>query len=89
MVLGKANITLKLIMQRTNTTILFPDASDPNIPSIRRGSVVITGSIHNVYLARQQLIGSLPLVMMFDIGDDCDFDETLVQELQSELDIHG
>ncbi len=51
-------MTLKLIMQRTNTTILFPDASDPNIPSIRKGSVTITGAIHNVYLARQQLIVS-------------------------------
>ncbi len=35
MVLGRGNLTLKLIMQRTNTTILFPDAADPNIPSIR------------------------------------------------------
>ena len=52
------NLTLKLIMQRTNTTILFPDASDPNIPTIRKGSVTIIGSIHNVYLARQQLIVS-------------------------------
>ena len=34
LVLGKGNMTLKLIMQRTNTTILFPDAADPNIPSI-------------------------------------------------------
>ena len=49
-------MTLKLIMQRTNTTILFPDAGDPNIPTIRKGSVTITGSIHNVYLARQQLM---------------------------------
>ena len=57
-VLGKGNLNLKLIMQRTNTTILFPDAADPNIPPIRKGSVTITGSIHNVYLARQQLIVS-------------------------------
>ena len=56
------NLTLKLIMQRTNTTILFPDASDPNIPTIRKGSVTIIGSIHNVYLARQQLIVSYQLL---------------------------
>lgn len=43
-------------MQRTKTTILFPDAGDPNIPSIRKGSVTITGSIHNVYFARQMLL---------------------------------
>ena len=26
---------LRVIMQRTNTTIIFPDAGDPNIPPIR------------------------------------------------------
>ena len=50
-------------MQRTKTTILFPDAADPNIPQIRKGSVSITGAIHNVYSARQQLVGALPLVI--------------------------
>ena len=56
-VVGKNNFNLRVIMQRTNTTILFPDAADPNIPPIRKGSVSITGAIHNVYYARQQLIG--------------------------------
>ena len=62
------NMTLKLIMQRTNTTILFPDAADPNIPPIRKGSVTISGSIHNVYLARQQLIVSLNIFNSFIRG---------------------
>merc|ERR1719458_850276 len=74
-------------MHRTNTTILFPDAGDPNIPSIRKGSVIISGSIHNVYLARQQLIGSLPLLMMFDLPDDVMIDDGCVQGLQEELDV--
>ena len=52
-VVGKNNINLRVIMQRTNTTILFPDAADPNIPPIRKGSVSISGTIHNVYAARQ------------------------------------
>ena len=52
-------------MHRTNTTILFPDAGDPNIPSIRKGSVIISGSIHNVYLARQQLIVSTRIKMIY------------------------
>ena len=56
-VVGKNNINLRVIMQRTNTTILFPDAADPNIPPIRKGSVSISGAIHNVYSARQQLLG--------------------------------
>ena len=66
-VLGKGNINLKIIMNRTNTTIIFPDAGDPNIPPIKKGSVSISSnSIHNVYLARQLLLGSLPIVVMFE-----------------------
>ncbi len=49
-------MNLRAIMQKTKTTILFPDAADPNIPSIRKGSVTITGNINNVYLTRQLLV---------------------------------
>ncbi|XP_011506262.1 PREDICTED: protein bicaudal C [Ceratosolen solmsi marchali] len=68
-VLGKQSNNLKSIMQRTATQIMFPDAGDPNIPSLKKSNVTITGSIHNVYLARQQLMGSLPLVLMFDLPE--------------------
>lgn len=68
-VLGKGNTNLKIVMQRTNTVIIFPDAGDPNIPPIKNGSVTISGAIHNVYLARQLLLGSLPIVMMFDLPE--------------------
>lgn len=69
-VVGKNNSNLKMIMHRTATQIMFPDACDPNIPSIKKSNVLITGVIHNVYLARQQLLGSLPLVLMFDVPDE-------------------
>nr|CAD7424018.1 unnamed protein product [Timema monikensis] len=55
-VLGRNSINLKLIMQHTATQIMFPDAADPNIPLLKKSNVNITGSIHNVYLARQQLL---------------------------------
>lgn len=55
-VLGKQSNNLKMIMQRTATQIMFPDAGDPNIPSLKKSNVTITGAIHNVYLARQQLV---------------------------------
>ena len=84
-VVGKNNFNLKVIMQRTNTTILFPDANDPNIPPIRKGSVSITGAIHNVYSARQQLIGSLPLVMMFDVPEDLEVIDAEVQKIGEDL----
>lgn len=57
-VLGKQNSNLKMIMQRTGTQVMFPDAGDPNIPSLKKSNVIITGAIHNVYLARQQLVVS-------------------------------
>lgn len=82
-VLGKGNINLKIIMNRTNTTIIFPDAGDPNIPPIKKGSVTISSnSIHNVYLARQLLLGSLPIVMMFDIPESLPVDDSIISKLQ-------
>ena len=87
-VLGKGNINLKIIMKRTNTTIIFPDAGDPNIPPIKKGSVTISSkSIHNVYLARQLLLGSLPIVMMFDIPESIAVDETVISKLQENNDV--
>merc|ERR1719312_2309991 len=86
-VLGKGNINLKIIMQRTNTTIIFPDAGDPNIPPIKKGSVTINGAIHNVYLARQLLLGSLPIVMMFDLPESLYVDENYINKLQDDHDV--
>lgn len=55
-VMGPGNETLRAISHQTGAQILFPDAKDPNIPSIKKSSVTITGHIHNVYAARQMLI---------------------------------
>lgn len=55
-VLGRAASQLKVIMSNTKTQIMFPDASDPNIPMLKKSNVTITGSIEDVYLARQQLV---------------------------------
>lgn len=64
-VVGKNNSNLKMIMHRTATQIMFPDACDPNIPSIKKSNVLITGVIHNVYLARQQLLVSIMCAVCF------------------------
>ena len=72
----------QIIMQRTNTTIIFPDAGDPNIPPIKKGSVTISGAIHNVNLARQLLLGSLPIVMMFDLPESLQVEENVISKLQ-------
>merc|ERR1719397_787880 len=87
-VLGKGNINLKIIMQKTNTTIIFPDAGDPNIPPIKKGSVTISSnSIHNVYLARQLLVGSLPIVMMFDIPETLQVDDSVISKVQDDNEV--
>ena len=67
--------------------IIFPDAGDPNIPPIKKGSVSISGAIHNVYLARQLLLGSLPIVMMFDLPESLDVSESLISRLQEDQDV--
>ncbi|RZC40327.1 bicaudal C, partial [Asbolus verrucosus] len=69
-VLGKNHSNLKAIMQYTKCQIMFPDAQDQNIPSLKKSNINISGSIHNVYTARQLLIGSLPLLIIFDLPED-------------------
>ncbi|XP_017885283.1 protein bicaudal C homolog 1 isoform X2 [Ceratina calcarata] len=88
-VLGKQSSNLKMIMQRTGTQIMFPDAGDPNIPSLKKSNVTIIGSIHSVYLARQQLVGSLPLVLMFDLPEDSmsSVDTENISQLMQSLDV--
>ena len=44
-VVGQNNSNLWFIMQSTNTKILFPDAADPNILPLKKGSVSITGKL--------------------------------------------
>lgn len=69
-VLAKNHTNLKAIMQYTSCQIMFPDAQDPNIPNLKKSNVTITGSINNIYKARQLLMGSLPLIIIFDLPDD-------------------
>ncbi|XP_060521858.1 protein bicaudal C isoform X2 [Cylas formicarius] len=69
-VLAKDHSNLKSIMQYTGCKIMIPDAQDPNIPTLTKSHVNITGTIDNVYKARQLLMGSLPLIIIFDLPDD-------------------
>ncbi|XP_056634599.1 protein bicaudal C [Diorhabda sublineata] len=69
-VLGKNHSNLKQIMKYTNCQIMFPDAQDPNIPNLKKSNVNISGNIHDVYKARQLLLGSLPLIIIFDLPEE-------------------
>lgn len=69
-VLGKNHSNLKAIMQYTKCKIMFPDVGDPNIPNLKKSNVNISGNIHQVYKARQLLMGSLPLSIIFDLPEN-------------------
>lgn len=70
MVIGKNHSNIKEIMRVAGAQIMFPDAQDPNIPTLKKSNITITGTVHSVYIARQLLIGSLPLLLMFDLPED-------------------
>ncbi|EDV30647.1 uncharacterized protein Dana_GF14935, isoform C [Drosophila ananassae] len=67
---GKNNVNLLSIMERTQTKIIFPDLSDMNVKPLKKSQVTISGRIDNVYLARQQLLGNLPVALIFDFPDN-------------------
>ncbi|XP_069954245.1 protein bicaudal C homolog 1 isoform X5 [Cherax quadricarinatus] len=87
-VLGRNNETLKRIMQRTATKITFPDSNDISTPLLKKSTVTISGAIDNVYLARQNIVGALPLVLMFDLMPDQMVDSNEVSQIMQTLDIH-
>ncbi|XP_044759257.1 protein bicaudal C [Coccinella septempunctata] len=89
-VLGKNHSNLKAIMQYTNCQIMFPDAQDPNIPSLKKSNVSISGNIHQVYQARQLLMGSLPLLVIFDLPEDTTnlrIKPEQIMEIQNQCDV--
>ncbi|KAI8042852.1 protein bicaudal C [Drosophila gunungcola] len=67
---GKNNVNLLSIMERTQTKIIFPDLSDMNVKPLKKSQVTISGRIDDVYLARQQLLGNLPVALIFDFPDN-------------------
>jgi len=67
-----------------HTGIRFPDHN-----SLPRKSIVVTGPIESVVVARQQLMGCLPLVLMFDVKetDDISTETERNNRLMEELDV--
>ncbi|XP_017856704.1 PREDICTED: protein bicaudal C [Drosophila arizonae] len=67
---GKNNVNLLSIMERTQTKIIFPDLSDMNVKPLKKSQVTISGRIDDVYRARQQLLGNMPVALIFDFPDN-------------------
>ncbi|GAB1602407.1 protein bicaudal C homolog 1-A-like isoform X1 [Argonauta hians] len=83
--IGRGDMNIKQIMQRTGASVYFPDPN--NVNPLRKGTVYITGPIESVYQARQQLIGCLPLVLMFDIKEDIEIEPARISLLMEQLDV--
>ncbi|KAH3863168.1 hypothetical protein DPMN_026147, partial [Dreissena polymorpha] len=85
-IIGRGGMNIKQIMQVTGAVIHFPD---PNtVAPQRKGLVFISGPIESVYQARQQLIGCLPLVLMFDVKEELEMDQGRVTQLMEHLDVY-
>ncbi|KAK3759560.1 hypothetical protein RRG08_009746 [Elysia crispata] len=84
-IIGRGAGNVHHIMQQTGAHILFPDPATAT-PQ-RRGTVFISGAIESVFLARQYLMGCLPLVLMFDVKEAIELDQGRLTQLMETLDV--
>ncbi|RUS76830.1 hypothetical protein EGW08_015402 [Elysia chlorotica] len=84
-IIGRGAGNVHQIMQQTGAHILFPDPATAT-PQ-RRGTVFISGGIESVFLARQYLMGCLPLVLMFDVKEAIELDQGRITQLMETLDV--
>ncbi|XP_029134162.1 protein bicaudal C homolog 1 [Labrus bergylta] len=80
---GRNGSNIKHITQRTGAQIHFPDPNNPQ----KKSTVYIQGTIESVCLARQYLMGCLPLVLMFDIKEDVEVEPQCITALMEQLDV--
>ncbi|XP_053167832.1 protein bicaudal C homolog 1 [Hemicordylus capensis] len=81
--MGRNGSNIKHIMQRTGAQIHFPDPSNPQ----KKSTVYLQGTIESVCLARQYLMGCLPLVLMFDMKEEIDVEPHFITQLMEQLDV--
>uniref|UniRef100_A0A672PEW6 BicC family RNA binding protein 1 n=1 Tax=Sinocyclocheilus grahami TaxID=75366 RepID=A0A672PEW6_SINGR len=81
--MGRNGSNIKHIMQRAGAQVHFPD---PNCPQ-KKSTVYVQGTIDSVCLARQYLMGCLPLVLMFDIKEDIEVEPQCITSLMEQLDV--
>lgn len=81
--MGRNGSNIKHIMQRTGAQIHFPDPNNPQ----KKSTVYLQGTIESVCLARQYLMGCLPLVLMFDMKEEIDIEPQFITQLMEQLDV--
>ncbi|XP_076834169.1 protein bicaudal C homolog 1-B [Brachyhypopomus gauderio] len=87
--LANASSTLRSITQMTGAHIHFPEppTAPHTHPHPRPSTLYIQGSIDAVCEARKQLMGFLPLVLMFDIKEQVEVEPQLITTLMEQLDV--
>ncbi|XP_076141801.1 protein bicaudal C homolog 1 [Alosa pseudoharengus] len=83
--MGRNGSNVKHISQRTGAQIHFPDLSTAAPLAHRKSTIYIQGSVDAVCLARQHLMGCLPLVLIFDVKEDVE--PQCVSALMEQLDV--
>ncbi|KAJ8388230.1 hypothetical protein AAFF_G00136010 [Aldrovandia affinis] len=81
--MGRNGSNVKHISQRTGAQVHFPDPSGPQ----KKSTIYLQGSIDSVCLARQYLMGFLPLVLMFDIKEEVEVEPQSLTSLMEQLDV--
>ncbi|XP_052475909.1 protein bicaudal C homolog 1-B-like isoform X4 [Carassius gibelio] len=84
--LGRNGANVKNISQNTGAHIHFPELNTHSTLT-SRSSVYIQGSIDAVCAARQQLMGCLPLVLLFDIKEEMEVASQVIMTLMEQLDV--
>lgn len=84
---GGSKMNLQHIRTVTATTIMFPDLTDPHIPPLRKNTISIRGSLDSVLQARLMLMGSLPLMLTFDLREEAEPDPLTVSKLVEKYDV--
>jgi len=88
-VIGKGNSNIKSILAHTGAIVTFAESSNSSANNdINNGRVVIKGrGVESAYLAWIELIGYLPLTMIFSLAPDHLIDSKLLQGLMNEYDL--
>ncbi|XP_059803406.1 protein bicaudal C homolog 1-like isoform X1 [Hypanus sabinus] len=81
--MGRNGNNIKHIMQRAGAQIHFPDPSNPQ----KKSTIYLQGTIESVCLARQYLMGCLPLVLMFDMKEEIEVEPQRITQLMEQLDV--
>ena len=89
-VMGRGNANIKAINSHTGAIVTFPDFSvgSAGKQDFNNGRVVIKGrGVDSAYLAWLELIGYLPLILIFSLAPDHPVESKLFQGLMSEYDL--